>query len=77
MEGAGGSAPTAAPSSIAATAAPRSPSVGHGSPPAFCVSAASPVRVRVSTVVVRSGRARRRVVALRTPIARARSTTTA
>ena len=64
------SAPMTAPTSIAATAPPRrQPPVP--SPPASCESAASPVSVRVSTVVLRSATLSRRTVALRTPIAKA------
>jgi hypothetical protein len=59
-------APTNAPAAINPTAATRRPARGLR-PPASQESAASPVKVRVSTVVVTSGTARRRTVAFCNP----------
>src|ERR1022692_4336573 len=63
-------APANAPMSIAVTAAVRR-AAPLFVPPARPESAARPVRVMVSTVVVMSGTAIRRTVAFRTPIANA------
>ncbi len=65
-------APVTAPASIAATAVVLRPAP-RLSPPARLESAARPVSVIVRTVVVRSGTASRRIVAFRTPMAKARS----
>ena len=69
------SAPVSAPPNIASTAAILR-TEPFPSPPASGESAASPVSVIVSTVVVRSGTPIRRTVAFRTPIANASSAIT-
>src|SRR5438876_7834368 len=69
------SAPTAAPTNMLSTDAPRRPA-RRLLPPASGESAASPVRVNVRTVVVRSGSAMVRTVAFLTPMASAVSTIT-
>ncbi len=63
-------APSAAPTTIATTAAERRGERVPGPPPAR-ESAARPVRVMVRTVVVMSGTPSLRTVALRSPIAKA------
>ncbi len=63
-------APAAAPASMAATEPSRRCGLAPG-PPARALSALSPVRVRVSTVVVRSGAPRCRTVLFWTPRAAA------
>src|SRR3989449_5284366 len=63
------SAPPAAPRNMLSTDAPRRHARGLA-PPASAESAASPVRVNVRTVVVRSGNAILRTVAFLTPMAR-------
>ena len=68
--------PINAPSSIAAMESPRRPSF-EPCPPASAASAATPVKVMVSTVVVRSGMASFLAVAFWTPIATAKRTITA
>ena len=60
--------PSAAPATMQATEADRRAQPGP-LPPASLDSEARPVRVRVSTVVVRSGTASFRTVALRMPMA--------
>lgn len=62
------SAPIAAPKNIDTVAIVRRPGRGFA-PPASAESAAKPVSVRVSTVVVRSGTASRRAVAFCSPMA--------
>jgi len=61
---------------MAMTASERRPSF-EPRPPAMVESAAIPVNVIVSTVVVNSGTASLRAVAFWTPIAKARSTISA
>jgi hypothetical protein len=65
-------APAAAPASMAATEPSRRCGLAPG-PPASALSAVSPVRVSVSTVVVRSGAPRWRTVLFCTPRAAART----
>ena len=69
-------APTSAPMNMAATEIRRRPDFDPFPPPS-ALSAAIPVTVRVSTVVVRSGTANRRTLAFCTPMARARNTMSA
>jgi hypothetical protein len=68
-------APTTAPASMNAMAAPRLGNPGL-LPPAREESAARPVIVKVNTVVVRSGTTSLRTVAFRIPMARAVRTMT-
>jgi hypothetical protein len=65
-----------APTNTAAIAEVRRPTFGLV-PPAKVEFAANPVKVMVSTVVVTSGTARRRMVEFRTPMAKASSAITA